>query len=324
MLFHFLFSVLALFFWFLNTQAVLVNVTIDDTAGDLLTGEQVVYAPPDAWNSGPPCTACAVDPDRTKLGGGTWHDSTFSVNADGGNRHPNVPLTATVKFNGSAVYVFCARSRSNTAPDGNSDMTFYLDGVQVDAFQEVPIGSAGFDYGVLVYSNLAVPPGPHTLTVQNGHQNGPRSLLILDSIVYSYDDAVPEPVTAPPPASAAHKSTRPSGATLAVAGVLVFALLVTLVALGVFLHRRRRRRRAVYARYLPNGAVQAFPSFLAPTRPGTPASITPLPRAHSGGGGGGGNWWVGRDQKTGSHRPYADLDPSQAGLQRPQGWERTV
>ncbi|KAJ7770924.1 hypothetical protein DFH07DRAFT_259786 [Mycena maculata] len=181
---HFLFPFFALFFWFFGTQAVLVNVTIDDTTGDSLTGAPVIYTPPDAWNSGPAgCHNCLVDPDVQELSGGTWHDSTFSVDGSS-NVHPNVPLTASVSFNGSAVYVFCSLSNSAVAPDGDSDMTFFIDGVVVGTFTRRADGGAGFDYGVPVFAHT-VTPGQHTLTLQNGHQNGYQSLTILDSIVYS-------------------------------------------------------------------------------------------------------------------------------------------
>ncbi|KAJ6501603.1 hypothetical protein C8R47DRAFT_923728, partial [Mycena vitilis] len=165
-------------------QAVLVNATIDDTTGDSLTGAFVTYTPPDAWNSGATCgNACAVKPDISKLNGGTWHDSTFSFN---GGPHPNVPLSATVSFNGSAVYVFCAMSRSSVSPPGAVDITFLLDGVAVDGYTEPAMGSAGFEYDVPMFAKESLPSGMHTLTVQNGRQGGSTSLMILDSIVYTY------------------------------------------------------------------------------------------------------------------------------------------
>ncbi|KAJ7456545.1 hypothetical protein FB451DRAFT_1511489 [Mycena latifolia] len=331
----FLFSLLPLFYFFFTTQAALVNVTIDDTAGDSLTGALVTYTPSDAWNSQNECIDCLVHPDTTKLQNGTWHDSTFSV--DGvNNPHRNVPLTASASFNGSAVYVFCALARSSTNPDGNSDMTFYLDGVVVGSFTQFAVGSTGFDYHVPVYINTNVPPGRHTLTIQNGHQNGRQSLLVLDSIVYSYDDGQPEAAQASGQPAAAAATSTGRGASLAVAGVLIFVLVVLLVGIGIFLYRRRSRRRAIYARYMPKGAVQAFPSFLAPSPVSTPG-LAPLPPVYAGGRAGTGappaspNWWAGRDKKSrdgtlgiGPHRPYADLDPSQARLQRPQGWEHTA
>jgi len=328
-----LFSFLAVFFWFLNSHATPVNATIDDSTGDSLTGALVSYTPPDAWAIGDVETISQSRsppgiPDLSQVGGRTFHNSTFSPNS---GSHPNVPLTASVRFNGSAVYVYTALSRF---PNGNSDMTFYLDGVVVGHFTQAPVGSAGFDYTVPVYTNPSIPPGPHTLTIQNGHQDGLESILILDSIVYTYDAESSTSATAAqassPSASSTESSARrgPSGATLAVVGVLVFAVVAIVIVLGICLYRRRRRRRAVYAKYMPHGSVRAFPADLAPSRPMSPA-LSPLPPVYAGAGGSGsgGNWWVGRDQKSRDgpravHRPFVDLDPSQAGIQRPQAWER--
>ncbi|KAJ7022073.1 hypothetical protein C8F04DRAFT_972029, partial [Mycena alexandri] len=177
----FLFSFfLALFFH--RTQAILLNVTIDDTTGDSLTGAHVTYSPTNAWNSSRTCIEC---PDPKKLFSGTSHTSAFSVND---TKNPNVPSTATVSFSGSAIYVFCAVSHSASSPGnlgGDSDMTFYVDGVQVGVFVQPAVGSAGFDYSVPVFVNSALPPGPHTFTLQNGHENGPSSLLVLDQIIYT-------------------------------------------------------------------------------------------------------------------------------------------
>ncbi|KAJ7785831.1 hypothetical protein B0H16DRAFT_1295708, partial [Mycena metata] len=178
----FLFSFFLAFF-FHRTQAILIrNVTIDDTTGDSLTGAPVTYTPADAWTSSKTCAEC---PDVKKLFSGTSHTSTFSVND---TKNPNVPLTASVSFNGSAIYVYCALSHTASSPGnpgGDSDMTFYVDGVQVGVFVQPATGSAGFDYSVPVYVNSALPPGPHTFTLQNGHENGAPSLLVLDEIIYT-------------------------------------------------------------------------------------------------------------------------------------------
>ncbi|KAJ6519372.1 hypothetical protein C8R45DRAFT_918412 [Mycena sanguinolenta] len=315
-----LFSFFALFLCFLNCYAS-VNVTIDDTNGDSLTGALVTYSPAKAWTeSGPsPCTlSCPpTTPNVEDMNDWTYHNSTFSPNS---GEFPNVPLTATVQFNGSAVYVYCALSRS---PNANSDMTFFLDGVVVGQFIKTSVGSAGFDYSVLVYANSSIPSGPHTLTLQNGQQNGVESVMILDSIVYtSNSDGTTAQEQAPSASSTASSRRGASGATLAVVGVLVVAFVVILMILGICLYRRRRSRRAVYATYMPEGTVRAFPVDAAPSRP--MSVITPLAPVYAGGSGP--NWWVGRDQKSRDspraiHRPFIDLDPSQAGLQHPPAWE---
>ncbi|KAJ7923044.1 hypothetical protein B0H13DRAFT_2185293 [Mycena leptocephala] len=174
-----LFSFLAIFSWFFSAQAIPVNVTIDDTKGDSLTGALVVYAPLNAWNDRANCNnSCPIQPDETMLNDQTWHGSTFSANS---KPHANVPLIASVSFNGSAVYVFCAL-------DGNIDATFYLDGVQVGTLLRTAVEPAGYEYNVPVYANPSIPQGQHTLVMQNGRPNGIQSLMILDSIVYTYDN----------------------------------------------------------------------------------------------------------------------------------------
>ncbi|KAJ7293780.1 hypothetical protein C8J57DRAFT_1042712 [Mycena rebaudengoi] len=173
-----------LFFWFIGTRAVLQNITVDDTKPNSVTGAYISYAPADAWDTNL-CTNCFVNPEARRFVDETWHQSTFDAR-ETINGHVNTPLTASVAFNGSAVHVFCTLSRSNAFPlVGDSDMTFYLDGAVVGTFVQQAVGSTGFDYTVPVYSNSNIPPGQHTLTVQNGHIDGARSLMILDYITYS-------------------------------------------------------------------------------------------------------------------------------------------
>ncbi|KAK7064618.1 hypothetical protein R3P38DRAFT_2825556 [Favolaschia claudopus] len=333
------FSFFAVFSWFFCSHALLLNTTIDDTTGDPTTGAQIVYTPQDAWTDSQVISCgsrCPPEiPNMVNLGGRSYHNSTFS--ADSG-KHPNVPLTAAIQFNGSAVYVYCALPRETNA---NADFTFYLDGVVVGTFQHSPDGTAGFDYTVPVYVNTSITPGPHTLTLQNGQQGGVQSVMILDSIVYTSDaeagtaaslNGASDPTSSP---SAATKRNGPSSAALAAIAVLILAVVVALVILGVCIHHRRRHRREIYAKYMPKGAVHAFPPDItpAPSRAMTmtmaPGALAPLPPVYAGAGGsGGGNWWVGRDQKSrdrppvGIHRPFEDLDPSQAGFQHPPAWER--
>lgn len=69
---------------------------------------------------------------------------------------------------------------------GHSDMTFFLDNAVVGSFERPPPGQPDqYAYNVMVFSRDSLPPGPHNLTIQNGHVDGEKSLLILDYIVYS-------------------------------------------------------------------------------------------------------------------------------------------
>ncbi|CAL1696646.1 unnamed protein product [Somion occarium] len=135
--------------------AILVNVTVDDSGPDPITGTQIVYAPPNTWSIGSNCSGCVAHPDPNAVFDRTWHEGTFSPGAS------NI-LTATFTFQGSALYVNCILSPNL---DENSDMSFFLDGQFVGS----------------------IPYGNHTFTLQNGRIGGATSLVLLDSIVYSYD-----------------------------------------------------------------------------------------------------------------------------------------
>ncbi|OSD05809.1 hypothetical protein PYCCODRAFT_1361583, partial [Trametes coccinea BRFM310] len=160
------------------TSGTLVNVTIDDTYGDELFGTQFLYAPADVWNVGQSCAACTAHPNPALVHNGTWHDGTTQAGSD-------QLTTATVRFEGVAVYVFCIVTRSSTSPDGNSDMTFSIDGQEVGRFVQPPDGDTTYDYNVPVYVNTSLPPGPHQLVILNGQPNGNKSLILLDYVVYT-------------------------------------------------------------------------------------------------------------------------------------------
>jgi len=83
--------------------------------------------------------------------------------------------------------VYCAIAHSSGAPDGNSDMTFFIDGEIVGTFSQPPsTGSQpDYQYHVPVYVNYSMPATLHTFALQNGHIGGQESLVLLDSIIYT-------------------------------------------------------------------------------------------------------------------------------------------
>ncbi|TFK34068.1 hypothetical protein BDQ12DRAFT_700569 [Crucibulum laeve] len=164
--------------FFLQAQAILVNVTVDDSGINPLTGQPIIYNPPGAWNLGANCTMCTAKIDARDVHNGTWHDvSTFNSMLQ--------LQTASLVFNGTAVYVSCAIARTTSSPHGFSDMSFFIDGNLVGTFVKTPPGLPGYDFNFTVYSNTSLPPGRHELTIQNSHINGSSSLILLDSITYS-------------------------------------------------------------------------------------------------------------------------------------------
>ncbi|KAH8086598.1 hypothetical protein BXZ70DRAFT_899946 [Cristinia sonorae] len=169
--------------------ATLVNITVDDSGPDPITGARIAYSPSDAWSFGQDCTACTARPDPAQAFMRTWHDGTFNA-VPGTTNDPNVVLNATFSFEsffvaGSAIYVYCILAHTSVSPDGNSDITFLIDGEAVGSFFQAPNNATNYGFNVPVYTNASIPSGNHTFTLQNGHVDGPKSLVLLDYIVYT-------------------------------------------------------------------------------------------------------------------------------------------
>ncbi|KAF8988774.1 hypothetical protein BDQ17DRAFT_1373849 [Cyathus striatus] len=180
------------------TRAVLVNVTVDDSGTDPISGEWITYTA-GGWKPSP-CSTCVAQPDKAHMFNMTWHDGTYyPANSSLGNA--TGPLNAMFMFNGSAIYVFCAIALESDF--GISNMTFFIDGE---------------NYDVLVYSNTSLAPRPHQFTLQNGEfgNEGNVSFTLFDYLIYSYDDGSEHTPTS--------TTTEPHGpsktATVAVAGVI--------------------------------------------------------------------------------------------------------
>jgi len=215
---HFPWRIIVLFF-IPTSLAVLVNVTIDDTLGDFETGRLITYIPDGEWNVGPSCISCAATGqlDRNMIHGGTWHDGIA-------NKSPVVSspqqLLASVPFYGSAVYVYCIIANTKDYPNGNTDMTFLVDSQPAGEYIRQPTGDNTFQYNVLVFASQSLPHGNHTLTIQNGHIGGPMSLVLLDYIVYSYDNGSNAPATSSSSASFVHLQPQPTSTSSTSAATL--------------------------------------------------------------------------------------------------------
>ncbi|KAI0084075.1 hypothetical protein BDY19DRAFT_899115 [Irpex rosettiformis] len=160
-----------------HVLAATVNITVDDM--DIDNGVlRMTYEPIDAWNIGDGCGICSAHPSPAEALGGNWHDVTWWPNGT----ETEAPRTASLEFDGSAVYVYSIISRF---PSVNTDLTFFIDDEVVGTYTWVSDGDSSFNYNVPVYSNDSIIPGAHTLKVQNGFIGGPESLLLLDYIIYS-------------------------------------------------------------------------------------------------------------------------------------------
>ncbi|KAJ3879968.1 hypothetical protein F5051DRAFT_401130 [Lentinula edodes] len=233
-----------------HASCVLNNFTVDDS------DPSIRYSPAGAWNArnaAQNCTGCSAQPDPDEMLQGTWHDGTFSPSA-GSNDHPNTPLFANITFNGSAVYVFCALAESTTAPDGNSDMAFYIDGQPMGTFAKPAPGFDDiYEYQYLVFSIDTLVMGVHTLVLQNGYMNAQKSLVLLDYIVYSLDDGIgstesPSPLDsnpAPPSSSLPNASVTAAShgdSRKIIALAVTIPIIVLILSLLLFLLRKRWRQ----------------------------------------------------------------------------------
>ncbi|KAK0455907.1 hypothetical protein EV421DRAFT_1728731 [Armillaria borealis] len=221
-------------FYLSLVEAKLVNVTIDDQSTGL------IFSPEDAWNNGASCQNCTAHPNASRAVDGTWHDSTFNKDS-GSNAYPNQVLNVSMSFNATTA----------TSPTGNSDMTFYIDNDLVGEFYHTAPGEPGYEYNFTVYSNNSIPDGLHTFKLQNGHIDGIKALVILDAIIYSYDDGQSDSPSSASGVSGTPHATDTSTSVASTSGTNIGSIVGPAVAvplamiIGVvafFLLRRRKRR----------------------------------------------------------------------------------
>ncbi|KAJ3556410.1 hypothetical protein NM688_g2044 [Phlebia brevispora] len=174
----------------LFVEAVSVNVTVDDTIPDPVTGATFTYAPTGRWNVGNNCTGCLAQPDPSLVYDGTWHDATYSRTEIGKDE----TQTAQISFNGYALYVYGIVSQSTISPNSTADISFYIDGELSGVFTYTPPGESSYLYNVCLYANDSLSAGSHSFMLQNGVAGGITSLVLFDYIIYTQDRR-PEPDT---------------------------------------------------------------------------------------------------------------------------------
>ncbi|KAI0358957.1 hypothetical protein OH77DRAFT_1396261 [Trametes cingulata] len=159
-----------------------VNVTIDDTLGDELTGQLISYTPQGAWKLGQSCTDCTAHPDASRAHKGSWHDGTF--------RNPQLStltpeLTATVSFDGVAVYVYGITTGTSSSLDSSALLSFFIDDALVGHYVHAPNGDSAYQYDVPLFVSGPLPAGQHVLKIVNGASSVKKSLVLLDYVVYT-------------------------------------------------------------------------------------------------------------------------------------------
>ena len=77
-----------------------LNVTVDDSGADPITGNTILYVPSDRWNAvRGSCATCTAKPDPSQVHNATWHDATYN----GTVLSQDEIETATFHFNGQSV-----------------------------------------------------------------------------------------------------------------------------------------------------------------------------------------------------------------------------
>ncbi|KAF9498164.1 hypothetical protein BDN71DRAFT_1443906 [Pleurotus eryngii] len=223
-----------------------MNITIDDTYGDPTTNGNITYFPKGAWRDGVRCRNCTAHLEASNVYNRSWTESVFDPLPDCGDDATIIP-SASVVFNGTAVYVLCAIAQLGWSHPTNSNMMFLLDGQVTGAFSRASSGPAGYEYNVTVFSQTNLTPGAHNLTIQNGNVNGTRSLVLLDAVLYTQD--IGQPIAGPPgltpPDMIPPSTIPPSRPPTIVGGVLGGVSSLLLLAITIFLWRCYRRRYLV-------------------------------------------------------------------------------
>ncbi|EIN12542.1 hypothetical protein PUNSTDRAFT_130800 [Punctularia strigosozonata HHB-11173 SS5] len=178
---------------------------IDDENGDTRTGSPVIYSGT-RWNFGPNCSSCGIHFDPDLIFDETWHETTNDPISN--PEWPKLP-SVTVNFAGSAIWVFCIVPNNITPMKADvltlANLTFILDGIQVQSFVHVPSGSE-FLYSHRVFSTEGLHPGPHILTfeVQNA------SYVAFDYAIYTFEnDTLPLEATVSPSSNISAPTSLP-------------------------------------------------------------------------------------------------------------------
>ncbi|KAJ7042046.1 hypothetical protein C8F04DRAFT_114999 [Mycena alexandri] len=156
---------------------VISNRTIDDESGDSVSGALPTYIPASFWRLGPTCPDCAVRPDQSLAFNRTWHDNSQFPG--------NQPVSLSLDFVGTAIYVFCIVPPIETNVISRYSLTFSLDdGASQGTFLYSPTSNTDFLYNVSVVSLPSLANKAHKLLVSTDDEvNG--SIFLFDYAVYT-------------------------------------------------------------------------------------------------------------------------------------------
>ena len=199
-------STLAILSWviilrFTWISAILINRTIDDTLGDLATGQVPLYTGDNSWNSnsanGSPCPECGYHPETSQLLDGTWHDGSSFV---GKKMQINISFTGTCAATifsyivhrhgidiGVAVYtyfVLFSNSGELTHVNFTLDDQPPVDYLHNNSFPN--LGNATFQYNQTTFAKDGMTNTSHTLIISCDGLDTLGSVILFDYAVYTW------------------------------------------------------------------------------------------------------------------------------------------
>ncbi|KAJ2915234.1 hypothetical protein MD484_g5174, partial [Candolleomyces efflorescens] len=240
-----------------------VNITIDDTTGDEVTGVKPIFSPSTRglWKD-QTCIDCLINPDVRLTVRNTYTAATYIPELG--------KMSISLRFNGTAIYVFFILVNSadpRVIPE--TECSFVLDnGPPLPFRYPSDRTSTGYKYNQLVYSNTGLPAGDHSLEIVTDNLDY-RVYVNFDYALYTHDDGTTSNASqgnTPTDQSGTQQSKAASsglskGARI---GVIVASVLgsILLLLVGAFMFLRYRRSRPEkeeqYVAPLPVGGITPF------------------------------------------------------------------
>ncbi|CAA7270986.1 unnamed protein product [Cyclocybe aegerita] len=234
----------------------LVNRTIDDTYGDLVTGFKPIYFPHSPKDSNPwnnqDCHRCAITPDVSRAFSGTYTAATY---------HPFIKsISITLDFNGTAIWVFFINANNaGPAVTTRTIANFTMDNGPPVLYEHVPDPmKTEVDFDVPAYSRDGLNSTQHRLVIS---AFGDTDVYVnFDYAIYSVEDSgipssteVQFPSTASSDlsaatAAAALDNSTPGkrgidGVSVAIGLAIAFAtLIIGFILLRLLRHRRNAKK----------------------------------------------------------------------------------
>ncbi|KAG6840976.1 hypothetical protein C0991_002958 [Blastosporella zonata] len=240
-------------------RSAVTNRTIDDTAGDLITGAKPIYMNV-PWET-PACGGCKIKPPLDDVFMQTYSALTYMQ-----EKFPFMSiqfsfqgiffLSAFVKEGSTAIYVYFILA-NNVGPEITSETlaNFTLDGQLIETYHHIPTSSPDYEFNALVFSQDSLPNTNHILLISTSGVD--RHLFTsFDYAKYTFDDTLittssqsasstggNSPTTTATPKPTAILPVNHSVPVGAIAGVAAGGVVLLLIAVIFFFCLRRLRHR---------------------------------------------------------------------------------